>query len=220
MPIGNEFEDAKNVQPWRRERQSHAVEKIERYWEDLRGSRLLPSRSEVDPRALQGVLGNAFILERIAPGLARFRIAGSHLVEFTGLELRQMPASVLFGIHSRSVLSDALEAVFDEPAAVHMSLISGGGFAQSVLEGEMTLLPLRSDTGEVSRVLGAIEMHGDVGRKPRRLEITAQSRKTLTGFAGHGFSGAKPRVISRSPNPVPSERPTSAHLRLVVSNDE
>ncbi|NNE89525.1 MAG: PAS domain-containing protein [Silicimonas sp.] len=220
MPIHNEFEDAKNIRPWKDDRESKAVQKIEQYWERLRGSRLLPSRSEVDPRELEGVLGNAFILERIAPGLARFRIAGSHIVEFTGLELRQMPASVLFGIHSRQVLAEAMEAVFDEPAAVFMQLTSGGGFAQKALQGEMVLLPLRSDTGEVSRVLGGIAMQAAVGGKPRRLEITRQSRKTLTGFAGPGQGGPKPRVISRSPNPVPSERPTSAHLRLVVSNDE
>lgn len=219
MPIGNDFQDAHNILPWQEERRSEAVAKIERYWSTLRGARLLPSRSEVDPRGLDGVLSQAFILERIAPGLARFRIAGSHITEFTGLELRQMPASVLFGIHSRAVLSDALEAVFDEPAAVHMELVSPGGFAQAELKGEMILLPLRSDTGEVSRVLGGIAMDGTIGRKPRRLEIAKQSRKSLTGFAQDPGPLAKPRVISRSPNPIASERPTSDHLRLVVSND-
>lgn len=221
MPLGSEYEDAQIIQPWQDTRQSHAVEKIERYWEQLRGSRLLPSRSEVDPRALEGVLSNAFILERIAPGLARFRIAGSHLTEITGLELRQMPASVLFGIHSRSVLADALEAVFDEPAAVHMELISASGYAQAELRGEMILLPLRSDTGDVSRVIGGLSMDGEAGRKPRRLDITRQSRKTLTGFAGVGsnFNGPKPRVITRTNAPVESERPSGAHLKLVVSND-
>ena len=221
MPLGSEFEDAQIVQPWQEERQSQAVEKIERYWQTLRGTRLLPSRSEVDPRALEGVLGHAFILERIAPGLARFRIAGSHLTEFTGLELRQMPASVLFGIHSRGILADALEAVFDEPAAVHMDLMSKGGLSQAELRGEMILLPLRCDTGEVSRVIGAIAMEGTPGRKPRRLEITRQSRKTLTGFAGVGsnYNAPKPRVISRTNAPVESEASSRSHLKLVVSND-
>ncbi|CAN0598239.1 unnamed protein product, partial [Ectocarpus sp. 12 AP-2014] len=85
---------------------------------------------------------------------------------------------------SRAILANALEAVFDEPAAVHLELISAGGYAQAELRGEMILLPLRSDTGEVSRVIGAIAMDADAGRKPRRLDITRQSRKTLTGFAG------------------------------------
>lgn len=221
MPLGSEFESAQVIQPWQDVRQSQSIAKIERYWEELRGSRLLPSRCEVDPRALEGVLGNTFILERIAPGLARFRIAGSHLTEFTGLELRQMPASVLFGIHSRSVLADALEAVFDEPAAVHMDLISSGGFGQAELRGEMILLPLRSDTGDVSRVMGGIAMTGETGRKPRRLDITRQARKTLTGFAGVGSNTnvPRPRVISQTRQPVESERSSGNHLRLVVSND-
>lgn len=219
MSFGKEFENAQSIQPWQDKRQTKSVQRIEQYWEELRGSRLLPSRCEVDPRALEGVLSNAFILERIAPGLARFRIAGSHLTEFTGLELRQMPASVLFGIHSRSVLADALEAVFDEPAAVHMDLNSVGGVMQADLHGEMILLPLRDDAGDVSRVIGAIEMEGDAGRKPRRLDITRQSRKSLTGFAGSAQGGPKPRVISRCQEPVASERSTGSHLRLVVSND-
>jgi len=36
-------------------------------------------RSQIDPRGLEQVLPSAFILERIAPGVARFRIAEHHL---------------------------------------------------------------------------------------------------------------------------------------------
>ena len=39
------------------------------YWQSLRGTRLVPARSEVDPRAIEDCLEYAFILERIAPGL-------------------------------------------------------------------------------------------------------------------------------------------------------
>lgn len=219
MSIGNEFKNAQSVQPWNEVRENCAIEKIEQYWERLRAGRLIPSRCEVDPRELEGVLGNTFVLERIAPGLARFRIAGSHIVESTGLELRQMPTSVLFGTHSRGILSEALEAVFDEPAAVHMHLMSKGGFAEDDMKGELILLPLRNDTGEVNRVLGGIAMNGTVGRKPRRLEITRQARKTLTGFAGSAHSAPRPRIVSESMRPLECERSTGAHLKLVVSND-
>ena len=65
---------------------SQQLNKIEQYWNEVRGKRLVPSRCEIDPRGMQGVLGHTFILERIAGGLARFRIAGSHLNELTGLE--------------------------------------------------------------------------------------------------------------------------------------
>lgn len=219
MSIGNEFGTTQSMQPWNEVRESRSVEKIEQYWERLRAGRLIPSRCEVDPRELEGVLGNTFVLERIAPGLARFRIAGSHIVEITGLELRQMPASVLFDVHSRLVLCEALESVFDEPAAVHMHLMSKGGFNEDDLQGEMILLPLRSDSGDVSRVLGGIEMTGTVGRKPRRLEITRQARKTLTGFAGSAHGAPRPRVTSEIKQSFESARSSRAHLKLVVSND-
>ena len=216
-----------------------ALDKIERYWNVVRANRLVPSRCEIDPRGLEGVLGNAFILERITGGLARFRIAGSHISELTGLELRQMPISALFMPTSREVLSDALTATFEDPASIRMRIESKGGFGREALKGEMILMPLRSDLGQVDRVLGGIVMDGKIGRTPRRLEITSQSRQSLIGYAGPAH--AKPEMtsvilpkgpsgpvgtvptVSRSATPSKTQerRDTSggAHLRLVVSND-
>ncbi|MEO0918015.1 MAG: PAS domain-containing protein [Pseudomonadota bacterium] len=205
------------------------IDKIESYWNEVRGQRLVPSRCEIDPRGLGSVLSHAFILERIAGGLARFRIAGSHLADVTGLELRQMPISALFLPGSREQLSDAMEAVFDEPAMVRMRITSPGGFGRPALEGELVLLPLRSDLGDVDRVLGGLVFHGRIGRTPRRIEIVNQSRKTLTGYAGpsHGrdvpnkdmpSGDHAPSSVSRAAPALP--KPSSrSYLKLVVSNE-
>lgn len=200
------------------------IARIERYWNEVRGNRLVPSRSEIDPRGLEGVLSNAFILERISVGLARFRIAGSHLSELTGLELRQMPVSALFKPTSREILSEAMASVFDDPAMVHMTIASPEGFGRGKLTGEMILMPLRSDLGDVDRILGGLALEGAPIRAPRRIEITGQHRKTLTGYADP--------ERSQRPVPRPGSRPVTAdlslsdarfpargHLRLVVSND-
>lgn len=215
-----------------------ALDKIERYWNVVRTNRLVPSRCEIDPRGLEGVLGNAFILERITGGLARFRIAGSHITELTGLELRQMPISALFMPTSREVLSDALVATFEDPATIRMRIESKGGFGRENLTGEMIFMPLRSDMGQIDRVLGGIVMDGKIGRTPRRLEITSQSRQSLVGYAGP--SHAKPTSVPNVPKPAKTERgsfpmPPNAspmppprqpdpkprdrsHLRLIVDN--
>lgn len=208
-----------------RARASGKIDKVEKYWNTVRGKRLVPSRCEVDPRGLDGVLGHAFILERITGGLARFRIAGSHLTDLTGLELRQMPLSALLLPGSRDILSDALEAVFDEPAIVRMTITSPASFGREALMGELILLPLRSDLGDIDRVLGAIVLDGRVGRTPRRIEILGQSRSSLTGYAGpvhSGNAGEKDTIpamlklprVTKTPAPKPH-----GHLRLVVSND-
>ena len=51
------------------------------YWEGLRADRLVPQRAEVDPRGIERALEYAFILDRIAPGIGRFRLAGMHLTD-------------------------------------------------------------------------------------------------------------------------------------------
>ncbi|MEZ5686504.1 MAG: PAS domain-containing protein [Paracoccaceae bacterium] len=46
------------------------------YWEGLRqGRQAVPSRAEVDPRGIDRALEYSFILERVAPGMGRFRLS-------------------------------------------------------------------------------------------------------------------------------------------------
>lgn len=215
------------------------LQAFEMYWNKVRGNRLVPSRCEIDPRGLEGSLSHAFILERITGGLARFRIAGSHLSDLTGLELRHMPISALFGPSSRDVLSGALTAAFDEPAIVRMQISSPGGFARTELTGEMVLLPLRSDLGDIDRVLGGLILDGQIGRTPRRIEILSEKRQSLVGYAGHSHQDSTddampmPRKLERSQErakqrlresiaktrAAPEANLDRSHLRLVVNND-
>lgn len=164
-------------------RRHPALIQVEGYWDSLRGERLVPERSEVDPRGLSGALEYAFVLERIAPGLARFRVAGMHLSDLMGLEVRGMPISAVFTPDARPKLATALEATFQEPAQVRMQLRGEEGIGRSELLGELLILPLRSDGGDVTRALGCVVMDGKIGRQPRRLQITQMQHKTLVGFA-------------------------------------
>jgi hypothetical protein len=198
-----------------------ALARIEAYWTEIRAGRLVPARSEIDPRGLEGVLGHAFILERLTTGLARLRIAGSHMTELLGMETRGLPLSTIFAAEARDTLSDALESVFDEPASVRFALKSEAGFGRKELTGGMVLLPLRSDLGDITRVLGGLSLNGPVGRTPRRLTITGQSRRSLVGYAERpgkstGLSGRFDGDESPKNSPAPARR---GHLRLVVAND-
>ena len=157
---------------------------IENYWESVRKGRLVPNRFEVDPRGLSGALSNAFILERISGGLARFRIAGSLITEAAGTELRGVPMSALFNGESRDELADAINAAFDDPSIIYLKVSSLASIGRPALEGNLVLLPLRSDLGDITRILGGFEFAGDVGSGPRKFNIDAQSRRGLTGYAG------------------------------------
>jgi hypothetical protein len=158
-----------------------AARRVEAYWHGLRGARALPSRSEVDPRGIEDALEYAFLIERIAPGHARLRVAGMHLSDLVGMDVRGMPLSTLIAAPARRAFADALERVFARPAIARLSLAAQGGFGRPALEGHMLLMPLRSDTGEVSRALGCLETQGRLGRAPRRFVLSETSVTPLDG---------------------------------------
>jgi hypothetical protein len=196
--------------------------RVERYWTALRGARLAPARSEVDPRRIEDALEYAFILERIAPGMARFRLAGMHLNDLMGMEVRGMPLTTFFEPEARREVGEALEAVFERPAITRLDLGGEVGFGRTALEGRMLLLPLKSDFGEVTRVLGCLGTHGRIGRTPRRFHVTgAQVEPLAPGLApvpAGAPAGARP---AGSPEPQ-APRPPRAEGRpklYVVRSD-
>lgn len=156
-----------------------ALAQVEAYWEALRGIDQLPKRSQIDPRGIGQALEHTFILERIAPGLARLRIAGSHLNDLMGMEVRGMPLTALFAEPSRRGLSEVLEEVFQMPAAASLRLSSDADPNRPALSGRLILLPLMSDLGDVSRLLGCIVIQGRIGRAPRHFNIASKTLRSL-----------------------------------------
>lgn len=178
---------------------------IEAYWEDLRGTRLMPNRAEIDPRGIESALENAFIVERIAPGIARLRIAGSHLSDLMGMEVRGMPLTSFINAASRRQLSDTMEEVFETPATCTLTLTSEGAPGMPELDARMILMPLKSDLGDVSRILGGLVAVGDMGRSPRRFDVLSTQLRPI-------LSGASPRtgIVPTAPAKAPPAAPAPA----------
>ena len=195
------------------------VRRVEAYWEAQRKGRIVPSRSDIDPLGLDGALSHVFIAERISKGLARFRIAGSHMHNLVGLDVRGMPVSAIFESEDRKTLAGGLEEVFDHPSTLHLTIQSAANFGRRRLSGEMMFLPLRSDLGEVSRALGIAVLDGEVGRTPRRLKISRETRRGLTGYAGPEAAQKTSfeQAGNRSNKPLP-QTARNQHLRLVADN--
>lgn len=149
-----------------------AINEVVAYWEGLRAGRQVPMRSEVNPRGIQNALEYSFILERVAPGMARFRLAGQHLSDIMGMEVRGMPFTSFFTPAARKAAGDALEAVFQGPEIAELSLLCETGIGKPKLDAKIVLLPLRSDLGDITRVLGCFVSVGDIGRAPRRFGIS------------------------------------------------
>ena len=211
------------LKEYRTQAQKPIIAQLEAYWESLRKGRLLPARTDIDPRGLDGILEHIFILERIAPGMARFRLSGSHLSDLMGLEMRGMPTSAVFVPISRAALSEVYESVFDGPAVVRLQLEAEGGIGRPRLFGEMILMPLRSDLGDVSRAVGAIVMEGDVGRQPRRLSVIGKHQRLLLSKQDTNIPTESPArqkdVQSEPAKEMPASSDSGAKLRPALDGE-
>lgn len=191
-----------------------AIGRFVAYWSSMRRNGDVPMRSDIDPRGIEDLLPNAFIVEKIAPGLARLRIAGTHLSDLMGMDVRGMPLSALIVPPSRDSLSRALVNVFDRPALARIGLAAPGGFGRPALTGTLVLLPLRSDLGDISRALGCLVSRGVTGRAPRRFSLSTSeiTPVTLSARASGAPAFAEPAA------PFKFDSGTRGHLRL-VKND-
>ncbi|MEP4248843.1 PAS domain-containing protein [Tateyamaria sp.] len=171
-----------------------AISQVEAYWESLRGTRLMPKRSEIDPRGIENALENTFILERIAPGMARIRIAGSHLSDLMGMEVRGMPLTSLITPPCRRQINDLLEDVCQRPATCDVRLTAETTITKPHMDARLLLLPLKSDLGDVSRILGCLVARGEVGHTPRRFDVVGAKIRSITA----------PSTVPAAPKPAPT----------------
>lgn len=204
---------------------------VEAYWHALRGGRAVPRRSEVDPRGIEGSLEYAFILEQVAPGVGRLRIAGSHLSDLLGMEVRGMPLTAFFAPEARADLTACLEKVCADPTIATLSLLAEPGIGKPVLEARLLLLPMTNEGGEVNRVLGCLDTNGSIGRAPRRFTIMSRRLTQITGQdVARSWNNPQPSakrldplrgfaersaVFRGAPGTPQQSRPTP-HLRIVT----
>lgn len=157
-----------------------AIDQVLAYWSDLaRGAGQVPQRKAVDPRALSGALPSVFLLESVAPGVARFRVAGSQICDLMGMEVRGMPLISIFAPKYRDEICEILQSVLDRTGQAQLVLAGESGYSRAPLEARMLILPLLDDYGRATRALGALEVKGQIGRTPRRFEIAAQKLSLL-----------------------------------------
>ncbi|WP_420587109.1 PAS domain-containing protein [Ruegeria sp.] len=194
------------------------IRQAEAYWTALLNGDGVPMRAQVDPRGLENILEYTFILERIAPGLARFRLAGSHLNKLAGMEVRGMPLTAFFEPSARKQVSDVLEQVFAQPAIAEIGLASAGKLGRTQLQARMILLPLKSDLGDVSRILGVMVSDGAIGATPRRFTIP-DTRLRAVAEVQAAHRKTQPTVAEFAEDQAEFKRPGS-HLRLVSSRDD
>jgi hypothetical protein len=195
-----------------------ALQEIEEHWRELQAaSDHLPRREDVDTGRIAGALPHTFVLERIAPGHARFRVAGRSLVELLGGEARGLPLSVLFSPKGREGLAPWVQRCLEGPALVDLLVEASQGALRQPLRGRLLMLPLLDPEGAATRILGGLltdstprspNLRFDLADAVPRVETVAPRAVARQAF------GMAPGMSAR-PGLRESERP---YLRLVVSN--
>ena len=164
------------------------LSQIRSYWEELRAGRLMPLRSEVDPREMSPFLESCFVLERVPSGDVRFRLAGMGIGDLMGMEVRGMPLRALISPADRPLFSAKLANVFETPEIQEYKLQSDQPNSPD-LSAVLLILPLKGDDGVVSRAIGCLTTSGSIGVAPRRFRVKDLQRTSLlTGLTeGNAF---------------------------------
>lgn len=190
------------------------------YWEALRGAGgLPPMRSAIDPRGIEGALDCTFIADRVAPGVARFRLAGAGIADLMGMDVRGMPLLTLLTPPARPRFATALETAMTSPAILDLWLEAERGIGRPALSGRMLMLPLRRTDGSGGLAIGCLALDGRTGRAPRRFAIARERIRLPDGDLPRTTSSPQPRA----PVPGMAEAGTTftagprPYLRLVTT---
>lgn len=200
-----------------------SIATLRRYWEYLRNrlpaGAMVPARFDVDPRDIADDLESTFVLERVAPGHARFRVTGQNIVDLLGSEAHGAPWGALFHGDSRSEMAARMESVFTGPAVLTLDVeatrpdVSGTQFPR--MRG--ILLPLTNDAGHVSRVVGRFAGTWPKDGRPARFRIVRSSVERIGPVAGtrpeSGVVFGAPRPAQSAPArpSAPADNVTSLH---------
>ena len=212
------------------------LDSLRSYWENLRAGRIAPYRSEIDPREFKHALENMFILEIVGEKNIRVRLAGMKMCEMMGMEVRGMSPRAFMMPGDREKFDATILEVVEKPAVTElvMETVDYNGRSGTAY---VLMMPLRSDFGEITRILGCITDAGEMYEAPVRMRITRtntdliifdQNKEGEERAAGFGESRSdfgdeanRPALSSitgggsRSPK---LRRKNRAHLR-VVDND-
>jgi hypothetical protein len=125
------------------------------YWIEQRGERDAPERSDIDPGAIRGILGDSFLLAHDPATGCTFRVAGTRLCALFGRELRGEPFALLWDAESAAQIRDLVGIVVEEGIGVAAGAV-GRANADCECSFELLLLPLAHRGTMGVRMLGML----------------------------------------------------------------
>jgi hypothetical protein len=192
-------------------RTSPVMEEAWRYWNAKRVDGGLPARDDLDPRAMNLIIGHSMILDRVRPGTVRVRVGGRIANSLMGMETRGLPIRAFFDLLQRGEAAELIETCFTTPATMELELQSDG--EEGLVRAKMLILPLLDREGAVSKVLALIVPDRLVADAPRRFGIVRHVSGPLAHAARRPPAPvvADPMVIAATNGPAVA----APHLRVV-----
>lgn len=178
------------------------------YWNEVRGARAAPERSEVDPAKIRSILGDTFILEADVSNGYPFRLSGSRIWAITGHEMKGEQFLGWWRGPDRATMLGALETVSDDAA---VAVVGAQGVTElgRRIDLELSMLPLRHRGRTHARVLGSIAPV----ETPYWLGSCAVTRFELTSLRMLWPSGRR-QAIAESDAPTPPSLLAGAGKRI------
>ena len=125
------------------------------YWEERRGQRLAPERTDIEPGAIRAALSDTFILELDAAGSHSFRLAGTRVCALFGRELKGESFIDLWAHGSRGAITDLLAVSTDESVGTVAGVTARNATGET-LDLELLLLPLGTRRPRLARTIGVL----------------------------------------------------------------
>lgn len=176
------------------------------YWDELRGERASPERSEIDPAAIRHILADTFICEVDEGADHPFRLAGTRVCALFGKEVKGQGFATLWGLNGAG--AGVLEArslvtsVVDEARGLVAGL-QGLTRSGQEMEIELLLLPLRHAGRTHARLLGSISSVSPapwIGLDPV-VQMTLRTVRIIREVDGPSSPWPSPRPQARNAEP-------------------
>lgn len=137
--------------------QSERLRQLGDYWLSRRGGRRMPSRSDIDPADIKGILPMMFLAD-VLPGPPldfRYRLVGTQLTEILGVNATGQTPEGVFGEEGIGVREVYESVVRTGLAYVNRRRLDW--YHRDYTAYELLVLPLGSPGGSVSMLLGAMD---------------------------------------------------------------
>jgi hypothetical protein len=125
------------------------------YWQEKRGTRAAPERTEIEPGAIRGVLADAFVLTLDRKAGFPIRLAGTRLCALFGREIKGESFLDLWASTNRPTLEGLISILSDECIGTVAGATAQNTEGQS-LELELLLLPLSIRRPIFARAIGVL----------------------------------------------------------------